>query len=146
MTMSTVSTLFALLFLAIAAWAAADALNLLLFRRPVAGKVVAHSYTEAERLAARAAHPMDWMYKVTAGNMKPVVKDVLTVEYEVGGQVYRRDIDSAHLRGDKAEAAMLVWYDPRDPERITTDGPGGAAFAAMVFLALAAWAGGIVSG
>lgn len=139
-------TLFALLCLALAAWCLRDAVRLLLFRRPTPGRVVASSYGEAERLIARDAHPWDWLYKVTAGNKKPVVKDVLTIEYEVDGRRHHAAVETAHMRGDRADRNPTVWYDPHDPDRMTINGPGGDLFTTIVLFGLAAWAAGLLPG
>ncbi len=122
----------------VASWAAFDAARQLMTMRPVRGRVTDASYSEAERLAARAKHPWDWLYKVTAGNAKPVVRDVLTVEYDVAGTRYRRQVETAHLRGDRANHSPMVWYDPDDPGRMTIDGPGGSALVAVIALGFAA--------
>lgn len=136
--------ILAIVFLLFGAWLMTDSIRLLVFRRPSRGTVIATSYSEAERTAARDAHRWDWLYKVTAGNKKPVVEDILTIEYEARGRRYRRRFETAHTRGDRADRAPTIWYDPADPERATLDGPGGTALVALGLLGLAAWTAGLL--
>jgi hypothetical protein len=72
--------------------------------------------------------------------MAYVPKPVLTrVQYEVGGTAYCADVTLLTARGARPESLPTLWYDPRDPSRVTGIGPawglGLIAFAGAIAIA-----------
>lgn len=128
-----IHTYFYGLAAALALAGAARILFLILLRRPVLGRKRASVLSEMERgydrdlllmnLADRVPTPADIPYK-----------PVLTrVQYEVDGVAYATDVTLLTLKGDRPESLPTLWYDPRDPRRVTGIGP----LWAMGLLALA---------
>jgi hypothetical protein len=108
---------------ALALAGAVHTLFLILLRRPILGHKRASELSEMERgydrdllimnLAGRVPTPADIPFK-----------PVLTrVQYEVGGVAYTADVTLLTLKGDRPESLPTLWYDPRDPHRVTGIGP-----------------------
>ena len=141
--MLTVLTVAMIVCLALAAWWTIEGLRLFLRYRPVTGIVVEHTYTDAQQMRDRAAHPLDRLAAWDPHAIKATVSDTLRVRYKVNGRDYEQLLRSGHLRGESADSVRNLWYDPSDPSRVLRNGPGNsfACAAAVLFLALALWTG-----
>jgi len=102
-------------------------LFLFLFRRPAPARVTSIGMTESERL-----YESD-MHLAALFDGKPSVEDVhywptsARVAYEVDGVEHRADVCLIRHSGDRPEMSPVIWYDPRNPDRVTGLGPGPAA-------------------
>ncbi|MEA3048678.1 MAG: hypothetical protein QOG84_514 [Sphingomonadales bacterium] len=98
------------------------------FRRPVLAHARASELGEMER-----AYDRD-MYLARSGyslrrtpSPADLPKPVLTrVQYEVGGTAYCADVTLLTPRGDRPDSLPTLWYDPRDPKRVTAVRPAWA--------------------
>ena len=128
----------------LAAWWIVEGLRLFLRYRPVTGILVDHSYTDAQKVRDRTAHPMDRLAAWDPHAIKATVSDTLRVRYKVDGRDYEQVIRSGHMRGVSADSVRTLWYDPGDPSRVLRNGPGNsfAGAAAVLFFALLIWTGG----
>jgi hypothetical protein len=97
-------------------------LFLFAFRRPVLSHTRASELGEMERAYDQDMYPR--YYYNRSPSMAYVPKAVLTrVQYEVGGTAYCADVTLLTARGARPESLPTLWYDPRDPDRVTAIGP-----------------------
>jgi hypothetical protein len=98
---------------------------LLAFRRPVLAHSRASELGEMERTYDRDMYLARSGYSLRrTPSPADLPKPVLTrVQYEVGGTAYCADVTLLTARGARPESLPTLWYDPRDPARVTGIGP-----------------------
>ena len=120
-TLSAPALVLALLFSLYAAW------SRLTRWRPVAARITGSDYSERERHWDRFVH-RDLLCEVEEEHGR-WTSETLRWEDEAG---VTRFAEHGRWtgRGDPAESARLMWYDPADPRRTSTAGPGTFLLAA----------------
>ncbi len=92
--------------------------------RPAAATVWSSDYTDAERRddfwglgTLRGWHPF------RDGKGARMIEQEVSFEDENGGR-HRISVDHRVAAGRRPDTVFTLWYDPANPERVTTFGPG----------------------
>lgn len=105
---------------------------LCVLRRPVTGRTRASELGEMERAYDSDIYQMHRMDGHACAGDNPF-KPVLTrVQYKVRGVAYTADVTLLTTKGERPESLPTLWYDPRDPRRVTGIGPVWAVLLLIV--------------
>ncbi|RDE04937.1 hypothetical protein DVW87_15350 [Sphingomonas aracearum] len=103
----------------------------LVWMRPAPARLISDDYGADEQAIDR-----DWAqvspHDVRLGKEWRATTCRVVFEDEDGNE-HRADVTQRHWYGERPDTALVVWYDPRDPSRVTAGSPWG-------WLALAAGA------
>jgi len=130
----TVAVVATLAFSIVAAVFAARAIFMLAFRTEVRGKTVGHDYSRELRNRDEDLRLVDIArWHNSHGNRPPPRAVTLRVDYSYNGKAYRNDVHGWVRRGGNPSRLVSLWIDPRNPNKVTAQGPAHWSSGMLLF-------------
>ena len=95
---------------------------LLVSRKPVLGRVIGSTFSDWSRLTHRGWQLATIGDALSGDANEPTEKGSIQVRYTVEGRDYCKEFRTTVRRGERPEPTVMLWYDPRDPTRVTDKG------------------------